>query len=220
MSAWFIAVPGFKEEDARWIPCGDQCRNSLRHQCPTREPDNLVSSGTVTRRMRTCRLRKLQAALNVLTGDKLVEHTVAYTGELRAARDIAKEKALSPPRRQAGKGGGRLTIQPHLQSSTSTLSSQLGWMLPQAEERKPVAARVCTMPHAFVSEKSSTYVLCLSLAFVVCSSARAFLSNSSTHSWKDVSSLSSGPKRGYSGCLIIFLLDSSSNSSLSFGLQL
>ena len=42
LSAWFIAVLGFKEEDARWIPCGDQCRNSLRHQCNTREPDKGV----------------------------------------------------------------------------------------------------------------------------------------------------------------------------------
>ena len=127
----------------------------------------------------------------MLTGDKLVEHTLVYTGQLRAARDIAKEKALSPPRRQAGKGGGRLTIQPRLQSSTSTLTSQLGWLLPQAGERKPVAARVCTMPHAIVS---STSMLCLSPAFVVCLSARAFMSNPSTHSCKDVSSLSSGRK--------------------------
>ena len=41
------------------------------------------------------RLRKLQAALNVLTGDKLVEHTVAYTGQLRAARYRQREGVVT-----------------------------------------------------------------------------------------------------------------------------
>ena len=42
--------------------------------------------------------------------------------------------------------------------------------------------------------------------FFVWSSARAFLSNSSTHSCKDFPSLSSAPKGKYSGCLITLLL--------------
>ena len=46
------------------------------------------------------------------------------------------------------------------------------------------------------------------------------MSNLSTHSCKDFSSLSSGPKGGYSGCLITFLLHSFSNSSLFFDLHL
>ena len=66
------------------------------------ENQTKVPSGTVTRRT-SVRLSKPQAALNVLTRDKLREHTVVYTGELGAARDIANEEALSL-RTQASKG--------------------------------------------------------------------------------------------------------------------
>ena len=130
-------------------PCGDQCRNSLRHQCPTREPDNgVVGDGHGAC---ACRLRKLQAALNVLSVDKLVEHSVVHTRELRAPRDIAKASAATTD--DTSKEGWWSTDGPATSAKLDVKSDITArWLLPQSVERKPVAARVCTMSRAIVSE--------------------------------------------------------------------